>query len=76
MTATSAPADSPLPARILRIRDVLPIVGVCRTTIWEWVRTGHFPPPIRLGARAVGWRADAIAEWIDSRPVADHAASA
>ena len=54
-------------SRILRIGDVLRLTGVCRTTIWRWSRTGKFPAPIRLGSRHIGWRAEEVEEWVDSR---------
>ncbi len=53
--------------QILRIADVLKATGLCRTTIWRWSRKGTFPPPIRLGARHIGWRREDVEEWIAAR---------
>lgn len=52
--------------RILRLRDVITVVGLCRSTIYEKIDAGEFPRPVKLGKRAVGWRADVIEEWISS----------
>lgn len=45
--------------------------GIGRTTLWRWVREGHFPKPVRLGANCVAWRADDVNQWINSRPAFD-----
>ena len=64
---------APVAPAILRTGDVLAMLRVGRTTLWEMVRDGRFPQPLRLGARAVGWRAETVTAWIDSRPMADAA---
>ena len=45
--------------------------GIGKTTLWRWVRDGHFPKPVRLGANCVAWRADDVNQWINSRPAFD-----
>lgn len=54
--------------RILRTRDITEMLGVGRTTLWNWVRAGDFPTPLQLGPRTVGWKATDIQQWIDERP--------
>jgi len=54
--------------QILRRLDVQRVTGLSKATIWRLVKEGSFPRPVRLGARAVGWRADEVVSWIDSRP--------
>jgi len=34
--------------------------GVCRQTIWRWVREGKMPPAIRFSRRTMRWRAEDI----------------
>ena len=53
--------------KILRMRDVLEMVSVSRTTVWRQVKAGDSPAPIRLSPRSVGWRQSDIEEWIASR---------
>jgi prophage regulatory protein len=57
--------------RILRVKEICSTFGVCRATIYNWVRAGSFPPPISLGAHAIGWRESAVRNWLDGlkRPV-------
>ena len=52
---------------ILRLHDVLRLIGVSRSTIYKWVGVGVFPPPVKLGARAVGWRQSDIYQWLAER---------
>ena len=59
--------------RFLRIREVLRVTGLSRATLYVMVSEGQFPAPVRLRARAVGWRASQIQEWMDSRPEATQA---
>jgi prophage regulatory protein len=53
--------------RILRIRDVLSLVGVSRSTLYAWIATGAFPKSVGLGVRSVGWREEAVEAWMLSR---------
>ncbi|WP_419166415.1 helix-turn-helix transcriptional regulator [Candidatus Palauibacter sp.] len=59
--------------RILRTPEVLELTAISRTTLWRRVRSGDFPPPLKLGgpdSKAVGWRRDDVEAWLDSRPSA------
>lgn len=47
------------------------IGGISKTTLWRWVREGHFPKPVRLGVKCVAWRPDEIDQWINTRPAYD-----
>jgi prophage regulatory protein len=53
--------------RILRWPDVHDRVGYCRTNVYYLIQSGDFPPPIKLGSRAVGWIETEIEDWINSR---------
>ena len=55
------------PRRFLRLPEVEHASGYRRTSIYEKIKTGEFPKPYPLGARAVGWLAEDIEAWIDSR---------
>jgi prophage regulatory protein len=51
--------------RILRVPEVAALTGRTRSSINAAVRTGHFPKPVKLGERAIGWRESVIAAWLD-----------
>ena len=50
--------------RLLRIAAVLDIIGVSRSALYEWMNTGWFPRPIRVGPRTVRWRSEDIEAWL------------
>ena len=55
-------------AKILRRRDVERLTLLSKASIYRLMQMGTFPMPLKLGQRAVAWRADEIHEWIASRP--------
>ena len=56
--------------RLLRLPQVLELVGSGRSTLYAMVDRGEFPPPVRIGARAVAWRARDVQAWLENRPPA------
>ena len=55
--------------RIIRRPEVERRIGLSRSSIYALMQKGVFPQPVKLGARAVGWREEDIQAWIDNRPV-------
>lgn len=55
------------PDKILRMKQVIEVTGLSRSTIYNFIKAGTFPPPRKLGLRAVGWPASAIFEWVATR---------
>jgi prophage regulatory protein len=54
-----------MPEAILRLPAVKARTGLSRSTIYLRVSQGTFPAPVRLGgARAVGWCASEIDDWL------------
>ena len=53
--------------RILGWGEVIQLVHYSRTQLWRKIKDGTFPPPLKLGARKVGWRESTIFAWLDSR---------
>lgn len=45
---------------LLRMPSVLQRTGISKSEIYRRIKIGTFPPPIKLGARAVAWRENAI----------------
>lgn len=52
---------------ILRLPTVKARTGLSRSTIYLRVSEGSFPPPVSLGARAVGWVEAEVNEWLARR---------
>lgn len=55
------------PRRFLRLDEVKHQIGLGRSAIYQKVKSGEFPAPYSLGARAVGWLSEDVEAWIDSR---------
>lgn len=52
---------------VLRLPQVKLRVGLSRSSIYAAISRGLFPPPISLGARAVGWLESDVAAWLSAR---------
>jgi prophage regulatory protein len=52
--------------RVLRIPEVIDLVGLSVSTIYAMIADGRFPRPIKLGKRAVGWKESTIDAWLAS----------
>ncbi|WP_043649674.1 helix-turn-helix transcriptional regulator [Chitinilyticum litopenaei] len=53
--------------QLLRRRDVEQLTGLSRSTIYRMMAANQFPLPVQVGAKAVAWRSDDIAAFIESR---------
>jgi prophage regulatory protein len=42
------------------------ITGVPTSTLYLKISQGAFPAPVKIGPRAVAWRASDIAAWLDA----------
>jgi prophage regulatory protein len=52
---------------ILRLPDVQSRTGLSRSEIYRREGLGEFPKRIHLGTRSVGWIAEEVQEWIETR---------
>lgn len=52
---------------IYRRNTLLEKLGISKTTLCNWMLNEGFPPPIQQGHRAVGWKANNVDEWLESR---------
>lgn len=55
------------PGRFLRLPEVMARTGLSRSTIYMRLDEGHFPRPVSLGGRAVGWIEAEVDEWMRER---------
>ncbi|AKS24226.1 MAG: transcriptional regulator [Leptospirillum sp. Group II 'C75'] len=53
--------------RIVRLKELVKISGLSRSTIYDQVKSGTFPQPVKLGARAIGWILSDVENWIASK---------
>jgi prophage regulatory protein len=52
--------------RIIRLPELLQIIGLSTASLYRQMAEGCFPRPVRLGRNAVGWRARSVFLWLDS----------
>ena len=55
--------------RLLRLKEVVQMVGLSRASIYRLMDSGDFPHAIRVGPRAVRWRLRDIEQWMSERPL-------
>ena len=53
--------------QIIRLKDVIALTSLSRSTIYLRMVQGKFPKKINLGSRAVGWISSEVNEWIKER---------
>lgn len=61
----------PTPA-VLRKRAVCTLLGISAATLDRLRQRGEFPPAIRLGEQAIGFRRSDIDAWLAARPTVTH----
>lgn len=52
---------------IWRKPRVLATISMGNTWLYDSITKGEFPAPVKLGARAVGWRRGDVEAWLASR---------
>jgi prophage regulatory protein len=55
------------PETLIRLPEVERRTGLRRAHIYKKARSGTFPRPIKIGARASAWRASQVEAWITAR---------
>jgi prophage regulatory protein len=49
---------------LMRLKQVLQLIPVSRSTFWAGVKSQRFPQPIKLGPRITAWRKSDIVDFI------------
>lgn len=52
---------------LIRRPEVEARTGLSRSTIYDWMKRGDFPQPVKLGERLVAWKESDITEWMEAR---------
>jgi prophage regulatory protein len=53
--------------KLLRLPQVIERTALRRSTVYEMMRAGTFPKPVKLNLRSNGWIENEISEWVDTR---------
>ena len=49
--------------RVVRPKEVCTFLSISRSTLWRWIKAGHFPEPESLGPNTRGWRLATVINW-------------
>lgn len=63
--ALPKPSLSKASPAFYRLRDVMRITALSRSTVYRRVAEGRFPSPVHLGGRASAWSSAELQAWID-----------
>ena len=69
-SASVSPASIVQGERLLRLRDVLTIVGLSRAHVYNLVKQDLFPRPIALGSNCARWVHSEVQAWVNDSIVA------
>ncbi len=53
--------------RILKLPEVMVATALSRSSIYDFIKRGKFPAPVRLSERAVGWQLSEVEGWLEQR---------
>ncbi len=53
--------------RLIRLKEVMDLTGLSRTTIWRLEKDKRFPARVQISPNCIGWKSSLIQEFIESR---------
>ena len=53
--------------KFLRLKSVIELTGLSRSTIYLMMSEGRFPNSISIGSRAIAWTDNEVKEWIEHK---------
>ena len=51
---------------LLKLKDVLRIIPISKATLYNGIKEGRYPKPVKIGVKAVAWRKQDIDEYLRS----------
>lgn len=52
---------------IWRLKRVINVTGLSRTSIYNYMKEGSFPRPHKIGARSIGWNSHEVMSWVNAK---------
>jgi prophage regulatory protein len=59
-------SGEPAELRFIRLKEVLAICGKSRSSVYDAIKKGQFPAPIKLHGRSSGWIKSEILQWANA----------
>lgn len=53
--------------RFIKLKEVINITGLSRSTVYKFITDNKFPKSVSLGDRAVAWVEDEVTDWMEAR---------
>ncbi|WP_350586641.1 AlpA family transcriptional regulator [Pseudoalteromonas sp. RB2-MNA-CIBAN-0110] len=53
--------------RLIKLKEVLHITGLSRSTVYRFMGDGGFPMKVELGGNSVAWVESEVEEWISEK---------
>lgn len=60
------------PDQLIRMSQVINLVGLKRSWIYQRIKEGKFPRPIKIGSRVSLWTKSSVSEWIQQMSGAEN----
>lgn len=55
--------------QLLKLKQVMSITSLGRSTVYKYCADNNFPKPIKLGQRNVAWIENEVQEWIKQKMI-------
>jgi prophage regulatory protein len=59
-------ASGPGELRFIRLKEVLAICGKSRSSVYDAIKKGEFPAPIKLHGRSSAWIKSEVLQWAEA----------
>ena len=53
--------------RLIRLKEVMSICGMSRSSVYLAIKKGQFPSPVKLSTRSIAWLKSEVIAWAESR---------
>jgi prophage regulatory protein len=53
--------------QLLKLRQVMKLTCLARSTVYKYCADNSFPKPVKLGERSVAWVESEVREWIEQK---------
>ncbi|WP_017005676.1 helix-turn-helix transcriptional regulator [Enterovibrio norvegicus] len=55
------------PIKMIRLKEVIAITGLSRSSIYSYINDKRFPEQVSLGYRSVAWVESEIHDWLEQK---------
>ena len=52
---------------LLKPEQIMVLLKCCRATMFNYIRQGLFPEPIKISARSIRWPSSVVKSWLENK---------